>query len=243
MRLRSATFIKLLTPNSSLNSTPNYHELHDSDVATLIRLLLEETQLTITSNDVYTVQQSDTCSLPYNPFFAYLQPLQGQWKPGDKDYLHELIQTVEVEGGEETRALLDDFFKRWMVGMVHGWIHLSSTHGTILTFTVRRFNVNPFSYRLDYEHIYAQALYLAQHEAEMFVMSQKDIRQLDQHNEQYVSQSVEVELCSVYVHHPNLGDNGQPLSDSKWMKAAEILSRLNYYNPSAKLSIRGIAIA
>ena len=100
--------------------TPNFKELHDSDVSTLMRLFFEETSLTTTSTDVYNVLQSDTCSLPYNPIFAYLQPLQGQWKPGDKDYLHELIQTVEVEGGEETRALLDDFFKRWMVAMVHG---------------------------------------------------------------------------------------------------------------------------
>ncbi len=343
------------TPNSS-PLTPHFQELHDSDVATLMRLFFEETSLTTTSTDVYNVLQSDTCSLPYNPFFAYLQPLQGQWKPGDKDYLHELIQTVEVEGGEETRALLDDFFTRWMVAMVHGWIHMSSTHGTILTFigaqgvgksswmrmlmppelrayykeqmrfrnldkddriqlaecglinleeidamseaevnqlkslvtldvirerlpydksprtmpriatfcatgnradfltdptgnrrwltfTVRRFTVNPFEYRPDYEHIYAQALYLAQHEAGMFVMSQQDIRQLDKHNEQYVSQSVEVELCNVYVHHPNLGEDGQPLSDSKWMTAAEIAGRLNYYNPSARLSIRGIALA
>lgn len=346
---------KSLTPNSTLH-TPHFLELHDSDVATLMRLLFEETQLTTSSTDVYNVLQSDTCSLPYNPILAYLQPLQGQWKPGDKDYLQELIQTVEVEGGPETRALLDDFFKRWMVGMVHGWIHMSSTHGTILTFigaqgvgksswmrmlmppelrayykeqmrfrnldkddriqlaecglinleeidamteaevnqlkslvtldiirerlpydksprtmpriatfcatgnradfltdptgnrrwltfTVRRFTVNPFTYRPDYEHIFAQALYLAQHEAGMFVMSQQDIRQLDQHNEQYVSQSVEVELCSVYVHPGHVGDDGKPLSDSKWMTAAEILSRLNYYNPSARLNIRGIAMA
>lgn len=345
-----------LADNSSLSSTPHYQELHDSDVATLMRLFFEETSLTTTSTEVYNVLQSDTCSLPYNPIFAYLQPLQGQWQPGDKDYLHELIQTVEVEGGEETRALLDDFFKRWMVAMVHGWIHMSSTHGTILTFigaqgvgksswmrmlmppalrayykeqmrfrnldkddriqlaecglinleeidamseaevnqlkslvtldvirerlpydksprtmpriatfcatgnradfltdptgnrrwltfTVRRFLVNPFSYRPDYEHIYAQALYLAQHEAGMFVMSQQDIRQLDKHNEQYVSQSVEVELCSVYVHQPNLGENGTPLSDSKWMTAAEIAGRINYYNPSAKLNIRHLGAA
>ena len=337
-------------------SNIKYQELHDSDVSTLMRLFFEETALTTTSTEVYSVLQSDTCSLPYNPIFAYLQPLQGQWKPGDKDYLHELIQTVEVEGGEETRALLDDFFKRWMVAMVHGWIHMSSTHGTILTFigaqgigksswmrmlmplelrayykeqmrfrnldkddriqlaecglinleeidamseaevnqlkslvtldairerlpydksprsmpriatfcatgnradfltdptgdrrwltfTVRRFTINPFEYRPDYEHIYAQALYLAQHEPQMIAMSQKDILQLNKHNEQYVSQSVEVELCSVYVHHPNLGEDGTPMSDSKWMTAAEVASRLNCYNPSAKLSIRGIALA
>ena len=346
----------LLTPNSSLNSTPHYHELHDSDVATLMRLFFEETALTTTSTEVYNVLQSDTCSLPYNPIIAYLQPLQGLWKPGDKDYLHELIQTVEVEGGEKTRALLDDFFRRWMVAMVHGWIHMSSTHGTILTFigaqgigksswmrmlmppelrayykeqmrfrnldkddriqlaecglinleeidamseaevnqlkslvtldvirerlpydksprtmpriatfcatgnradfltdptgnrrwltfTVRRFTINPFEYRPDYEHIYAQALYLAQHEAGMFVMSQQDIRQLDKHNEQYVSQSVEVELCSVYVHQPNLGEDDTPMSDSKWMTAAEIASRINYYNPSVKLNVRTLGAA
>lgn len=352
---RNQSFFSL-ADNSSLLTPHYYKELHDSDVSTLMRLFFEETALTTTSTDVYNVLQSDTCSLPYNPIFAYLQPLQGQWKPGDKDYLHELIQTVEVEGGEETRALLDDFFKRWMVAMVHGWIRMSSTHGTILTFigaqgigksswmrmlmppelrayykeqmrfrnldkddriqlaecglinleeidamseaevnqlkslvtldairerlpydksprtmpriatfcatgnradfltdptgnrrwltfTVRRFTINPFDYHPDYEHIYAQALYLAQHEPKMIAMSQQDIRQLDKHNEQYVSQSVEVELCCVYVHHPNLGEDGKPLSDSKWMTAAEIASRLNYYNPSAKLSIRGIALA
>ena len=354
--LRNLSTLSLTDSTNDKISNNIFLEIHDSDVATLMRLFFEETSLTTTSIDVYNVLQSDTCSLPYNPIFAYLQPLQGQWKPGDKDYLHELIQTVEVEGGEETRALLDDFFKRWMVAMVHGWIHMSSTHGTILTFigaqgvgksswmrmlmppelrayykeqmrfrnldkddriqlaecglinleeidamseaevnqlkslvtldvirerlpydksprtmpriatfcatgnradfltdptgnrrwltfTVRRFTINPFEYRPDYEHIYAQALYLAQHEAGMFVMSQQDIRQLDQHNEQYVSQSAEVELCSVYVHHPNLGEDGKPLSDSKWMTAAEIASRLNYYNPSARLSIRGIALA
>ena len=351
---RNQSFFSL-ADNSSLQ-TPHFNELHDSDVSTLMRLFFEETALTTTSTEVYNVLWSDTCSLPYNPIFAYLQPLQGLWKPGDKDYLHELIQTVEVEGGEETRSMLDDFFKRWMVAMVHGWIHMSSTHGTILTFigsqgigksswmrmlmppelrayykeqmrfrnldkddriqlaecglinleeidamseaevnqlkslvtldvirerlpydksprtmpriatfcatgnradfltdptgnrrwltfTVRRFTVNTFTYRPDYEHIYAQALYLAQHEAGMFVMSQQDIRQLDKHNEQYVSQSAEVELCSVYVHLGHVGADGQPLSDSKWMTAAEILSRLNYYNPSVRLSIRAIALA
>lgn len=359
MRLYHLRNLSSLSLTESVDDKmPNnrYQELHDSDVATLMRLFFEETLLTTTSTDMYNVLQSDTCSLPYNPFFAYLQPLQKQWQPGDKDYLHELIQTVEVEGGEETRALLDDFFKRWMVAMVHGWIHMSSTHGTILTFigeqgigksswmrmlmppelrayykeqmrfrnldkddriqlaecglinleeidalseaevnqlkslvtldairerlpydksprtmpriatfcatgnradfltdptgnrrwltfTVRRFTINPFDYRPDYEHIYAQALYLAQHEAKMFVMSLQDIRQLDKHNEQYVSQSVEVELCSVYVHQPNLGDDGNPLSDSKWMTAAEIASRINYYNPSVKLNNRAFGAA
>lgn len=34
-----------------------------------------------------------------------------------------------------------------------------------------------------------------------------------------------------------------PPTDSKWMTAVEILSRLNYYNPSVRLSIRAIALA
>lgn len=108
---------------------------------------------------------------------------------------------------------------------------------------MRRFTVNPFSYHPDYEHIYAQALYLAQHEPQMIAMSQQEIRKLDKHNEQYVSQSVEVELCSVYVHQPNLSEDGTPMSDSKWMTAAEIASRINYYNPSAKLNNRSLGIA
>lgn len=339
------------------SSQPGFSEIHDSDVATLMRLLFEETGLTVpNAAAVYNVLQSDTCSASYNPVFEYLRPLQGQWKPGDHDYLLDLIHTVEVEGGDEVRALLDDFFVRWFVGMVHGWIHFSSTHGTILTFigsqgigksswmrmllppelrsfykeqmrfrnldkddriqlsecclinleeidamseadatqlkalvtldsirerlpydkaphilprlasfcatgnrsdfltdptgnrrwltfTVKRFLVNPFQYQPDYRHLYAQALYLAQHEAGVFVMSQQDIHHLDKHNEQYVSQSAEVEMCTIYVHHPEFDIDGTPSPDSKWLTASEVLQRLAYYNPSARLSIRQIAIA
>ena len=334
-----------------------YVELLDSDVTTLMRLMYDETELKVQMpSEMYNVLTSETCSQPYNPIFSYLQPLVGQWKPGDKDYLHELIQTVEVEGGDETRALLDDFFVRWFVGMVHGWIHMSSTHGTILTFigsqgvgksswmrmllppelrslykeqmrfrnldkddriqlaecclinleeidamseadanqlkalvtldkirerlpydktprtlpriatfcatgnradfltdptgnrrwlafTVRSFRVNPFDYRPDYSGIYAQALYLAQHEPERFVMSRQDILHLDRHNERYVSQTAEVELCSVYVHPGEVGINGKPLGESKWLTAAQVAQRIGYYNPLIHLNNRNIGIA
>lgn len=333
-----------------------YLEVHDSDVATLMRLMAEETGLIVMSpTEVHTVLQSDTCSSLYNPILEYLKPLQGLWHPGDRDYLLELSRTIELEGGDEDRALLDDFFKRWMVGMVHGWIRMSSTHGTILTligpqgigksswmrmllppalrayykeqmryrnlekddriqlaecalinleeidamgeqdvnqlkslatldvirerlpygkvpvtmpriatfcatgnrqdfltdptgnrrwlaFKVRRLTVDPFSYRPDYEQIYAQALYLAQHEAEMFVMSQQDIRQLDRHNEQFVSQSMEVEMCSVYVHPGERDESGHPRGEARWMTASEIASSLAYFSPSSRLSIRSIGV-
>ena len=344
-----------LTPVETTDDQP-FIELHDADVSTLMRLMFEETGLTVnTPAEMYNVLQSDTCSQPYNPILSYLQPLQGKWKPGDKDYLHELIQTVELEGGEEESTLLDDFFKRWFVGMVHGWIHMSSTHGTILTFigsqgigksswmrmllppalrayykeqmrfrnldkddriqlsecalinleeidamsdsdvnqlkslvtldrirerlpygkspvtlprivtfcatgnrgdfltdptgnrrwltfTVRRFTVNPFDYRPEYEGIYSQALYLAQHQADIFVMNQKDIHHLNAHNEQYVSQSVEVEMSTIYLHHGELDLQSRPTDGSQWLTASEIQARLAYFNPSAKLSIRNLAI-
>lgn len=343
--------------SDSATATSGYVELLDSDVSTLMRLLFDEKGLKVLSPaEVFNVLSSDTCSKPYNPIFSYLLPLKERWKPGDKDYLHELIQTVEVEGGDETRALLDDFFVRWFVGMVHGWIHMSSTHGTILTFignqgvgksswmrmllppelrsmykeqmrfrnldkddriqlaecclinleeidalsdadanqlkalvtldkirerlpygrtpqsmpriatfcatgnradfltdptgnrrwlafSVRRFTINPFDYQPDYAGIYAQALYLAFNEPKRFVMSQQDIMHLDQHNEQYVSQTVEVELCGVYVHPGVVGTDGKPLGESKWLTAAQVAQRIAYYNPFASLSNRNIGMA
>lgn len=349
---RSMEAFSLNAANQQIDNT--FHELHDSDISTLIRLQFEETGLTInTAAEVYNVLQSDTCSAPYNPILYYLKPLQGLWQPGDHDYLQDLIHTVEIEGGDETRAMLDDFFVRWFVGMVHGWINASSTHGTILTFigkqgigksswmrmllppelrgfykeqlrfrnlekddriqlaecclinleeidamsetdanqlkalvtldairerlpydktprtmprlatfcatgnrsdfltdptgnrrwltfTVSHFTINPFTYLPDYAHIYAQALYLAVHEPTRFVMSQHDIHHLDKHNEQYVSQSAEVELCSLYVHPAEVGQDGKPLGDSKWMTASEVAQRLNYYNPHVRLSIRSV---
>lgn len=340
---------------SSAEIAGGFVELHDSDIATLVRLLFEERGLKTSPNEVYNVLQSKTCSLPYNPILEYLRPLQDKWKPGDQDYLLDLARTIEVEGDESTRSMLDDYFTRWMVGMVHGWIHMKSTHGTILTligpqgigksswmrmllppelkeyykeqmrfhhlekddriqlaesalinleeidamneadanqlkalatlaeirerlpygktpvtmpriatfcatgnrmdfmtdptgnrrwlaFAVRRFTVNPFEYRPDYEHIYAQALFLAQHEPERFVMSQSDIRQLEHHNESFQASSIEAELCGVYVHAPEYDAFGELHSDSRWYTAAEIAGRIQYYQPGARLNNRTIGI-
>lgn len=343
--------------NDEEEPTTQFQDLADPDVQTLMRLLYDETGLTVFSkNELYDVLWSNTCSTTYNPIIEYLRPLQGKWKPGDPDYLLALSQTIEVEGGEESRRMLDDYFARWFVGMVHGWINMKSTHGTILAligpqgigksswmrmlmppelrgyykeqmmlraldkddriqlasnglinleeidamseadvnrlkalvtlasiqerlpyakapvslpriatfcatgnrmdfltdqtgnrrwlaFTVKRFTIDPFEYMPDYEHIFAQALYLAQYQADTFVMSQNDIHELEKHNEAYMSQSVEAEMCATYVHHGVVDINNQPVGDSKWMPAVDIMSRLNYFNPTVRLSIRGLALA
>ena len=124
----------LISQNEGGEGAP-FVPLTDADVATLMRLFNEATDLTIAyPNVVMTVLMSDTCSMPFNPLADYLRPLVDRWQPGDRDYLREFTDTVLLADNAADREMLEDLFARWMVGMVHGWIRRSSTHGTILTF-------------------------------------------------------------------------------------------------------------
>ena len=51
---------------------------------------------------------------------------------GDRDYIHELAQTVRVKGGEQEQKLWHLYLKKWLVGMVASWISDDVVNNVIL---------------------------------------------------------------------------------------------------------------
>ena len=51
---------------------------------------------------------------------------------GEKDYIRELAQTVRVKGGEQEQMLWHLYLKKWLVGMVAGWISDDVVNNVIL---------------------------------------------------------------------------------------------------------------
>ena len=78
--------------------------------------------------DMYRVIESDYVPV-FNPFKEYLNNLS---KPGEKDYIRELAQTVRVKGGEQEQELWHLYLKKWLVGMVAGWISEDVVNNVIL---------------------------------------------------------------------------------------------------------------
>ena len=82
--------------------------------------------------DMYRVIESDYVPV-FNPFKAYLNNLcQSVKSVGDRDYIHELAQTVRVKGGEQEQMLWHLYLKKWLVGMVASWISDDVVNNVIL---------------------------------------------------------------------------------------------------------------
>ena len=82
--------------------------------------------------DMYRVIESDYVPV-FNPFKAYLNNLcQSVKSVGDRDYIHELAQTVHVKGGEQEQMLWHLYLKKWLVGMVASWISDDVVNNVIL---------------------------------------------------------------------------------------------------------------
>ena len=99
--------------------------------------------------DMYRVIESDYVPV-FNPFKAYLNNLCQSVKSvgvqdkkqsvgeknhssvGDRDYIHELAQTVRVKGGEQEQMLWHLYLKKWLVGMVASWISDDVVNNVIL---------------------------------------------------------------------------------------------------------------
>ena len=90
--------------------------------------------------DMYRVIESDYVPV-FNPFKEYLNNLcksaesvgeKNHSSVGDRDYIHELAQTVRVKGGEQEQMLWHLYLKKWLVGMVASWISDDVVNNVIL---------------------------------------------------------------------------------------------------------------
>ena len=83
---------------------------------------------TVRAPDIYRVVESDFVP-QFNPFSFYLEHLP----PWDgQDYLMELAMSVSVKGEVEEQLLFAQYLKKWLVGMVAGWLDDRVVNNVIL---------------------------------------------------------------------------------------------------------------
>lgn len=148
------------TNNSCVSScSPQWESISDRIVNTLWSQMSSVMRVNI--QDVYRVIESDYVPA-FNPFVEYLESLP-EWHEGDHDYIADLATTVKIKGeqehiespeaaslkgtaqegiSQEGTAQEADFslftfpysLKKWLVGMVAGWISEDVVNNVILVF-------------------------------------------------------------------------------------------------------------
>ena len=148
------------TNNSCVSSCPpQWESISDRIVNTLWSRM--SSVLRVNIQDVYRVIESDYVPA-FNPFVEYLESLP-EWHEGDHDYIADLATTVKIKGeqehiespeaaslkgtaqegtSQEGTSQEADFslftfpysLKKWLVGMVAGWISEDVVNNVILVF-------------------------------------------------------------------------------------------------------------
>ncbi len=67
----------------------------------------------------------------YNPLSDYLDHLP-PWQDGDRDYILELAETVTVKGGKAMQERFAWYLRKWLVGMLAGWLKDDVVNNVIL---------------------------------------------------------------------------------------------------------------
>ena len=81
------------------------------------------------AQDFYRLIKSEFIE-DFHPFKAYLESLSPPIT--QTDYIRELAATVRVKGGEDEQELFYLYLKKWLVGMVAGWVDDSVVNNVIL---------------------------------------------------------------------------------------------------------------
>ena len=100
--------------------------LSDRIVNTLWRTM-SKTKV-VRTKDIYQVIESDFTP-DYNPFTHYLDHLPS-WN--GNDYILAMSVSVSVKGQTEEQMLFANYLKKWLVGMVAGWVDPSVVNNVIL---------------------------------------------------------------------------------------------------------------
>ncbi len=82
----------------------------------------------VRAQDIYRVLESDFVP-EFNPFQFYLEHLP-PWN--GEDYILAMSVSVSVRGEEEEQMLFAQYLKKWLVGMVAGWIDPTVVNNVIL---------------------------------------------------------------------------------------------------------------
>ena len=103
-----------------------WQPISDRIVNTLWRVLSKTKKVRM--QDIYQVIESDF-SPDFNPFTFYLEHLP-PWN--GEDHILGMSVSVSVKGEVEEQMLFADYLKKWLVGMVAGWVDPQVVNNVIL---------------------------------------------------------------------------------------------------------------
>ena len=87
----------------------------------------------VLKTDIINVIESDYTP-GFHPFKHYLESIPPEVLNKLTDYIWELSQTVTVKGGEAEQKIWYQYLKKWLVGMIAGWIDEDAVNNVILVF-------------------------------------------------------------------------------------------------------------
>ena len=108
--------VESLTPNPSPIGRGVWQPISDRVVNSLWAELSATKAVRV--QDMYRVIESDFVP-EYHPFRFYLEHLP-PWN--GEDYILAMSVSVNVKGGVEEQLLFAEYFRKWLVGMVAGWV-------------------------------------------------------------------------------------------------------------------------
>ena len=118
--------VEYRTPSSYESDGTDWQPITDRIVNSLWAKLSKEKKVRI--QDVYHVIESDFVP-NYHPFLYYLEHLP-KWD--GQDYILSMSVSVTVKGEIEEQMLFAEYLKKWLVGMVAGWIDPTVVNNVIL---------------------------------------------------------------------------------------------------------------
>ena len=108
-------------------SLDDWEPLTDRLVNSLWVEMSEQKQVRV--QDIFRVIESDYVA-EYNPFAFYLERLP-PWN-GNEDHILGLSLSVNVKGDNDEQFLFAEYLKKWLVGMVAGWVNPQVVNNVIL---------------------------------------------------------------------------------------------------------------
>ena len=118
--------VEYLLPSSYEREGMDWQPIGDRVVNTLWSEL--SAMKVVRAQDIYRVLESDFVP-EFNPFTFYLEHLP-PWDGGD--YILAMSVSVSVKGEVEEQMLFAQYLKKWLVGMVAGWIDPQVVNNVIL---------------------------------------------------------------------------------------------------------------
>ena len=119
------------SPLDEWRSATEWHSVDDRFVNTVMQVIAMVFQKDVKERMVWTVLGSDFVPL-YNPFLEYLSSLP----PPDttRNAILELAETVTVKGDVREQAVFYIYLRKWLVGMVAGWLNPDVVNHLFLVF-------------------------------------------------------------------------------------------------------------